>query len=208
MKRLIREDWVWLWGERVVFAGRRGKKGSAEKAMDENLMFELSSEWTWESLVLEGDQLRQSWMKSTLNIHWMLKLSSNTLSTWCKGWLIGKDPDAGKDWWQKEKGVAEDEMVGWHHWLNGRELEQTLGDSGGQGILVAYSPWSHKQFTGVSNWLVTTSEWTKKTSSKEEWSWHSSEGKCLKAAVRFSCSVMSPRPVLPTFRKIYRSFWK
>ena len=42
-----------------------------------------------------------------------------------KSWLIGKDPDAGKDWRQKEKGAAEDEMVGWHHWLNGHESEQT-----------------------------------------------------------------------------------
>jgi len=41
-----------------------------------------------------------------------------------KSWLIGKDPDAGKDWGQEEKGAAEDEMVGWHHWLNGHEFEQ------------------------------------------------------------------------------------
>ena len=45
-----------------------------------------------------------------------------------KSCLIGKDPDVGKDWRQKDKGVAEDEMVGWHHWLNGHEFEQTLGD--------------------------------------------------------------------------------
>ena len=47
-----------------------------------------------------------------------------------KSWLIGKDPDAGKDWGQK-KGTTEDEMVGWHHWLNGHEFEETPGDSGG-----------------------------------------------------------------------------
>ena len=46
--------------------------------------------------------------------------------------LIGKDPDAGKDWGQEEKGATEDEMVGWHHWLNGHEFEQTLGDSEGK----------------------------------------------------------------------------
>ena len=46
-------------------------------------------------------------------------------------WLIGKDPDLGKDWRQEEMGAAEDEMVGWHHQLNGREFEQTLGDSEG-----------------------------------------------------------------------------
>ena len=48
-----------------------------------------------------------------------------------KSWLIGKDPDAGKDWRQKEKGMTEDEMVRWHHWLNGHEFEQTQGDSDG-----------------------------------------------------------------------------
>ena len=50
-----------------------------------------------------------------------------------KSWLIGKDPDAGKDWRQEEKGMTEDEMVGWHHWLNGRECEQTPGNGEGQG---------------------------------------------------------------------------
>ena len=52
-----------------------------------------------------------------------------------KSWLTGKDPDAGKDWGQEEKGVTEDGMVGWHHWLNGREFKQTPGDSEGQGSL-------------------------------------------------------------------------
>ena len=49
-----------------------------------------------------------------------------------KSWLIWKDPDAGKDWGQEEKGVREDEMVGWHHWPSGHEFEQTPGDSEGQ----------------------------------------------------------------------------
>ena len=52
-----------------------------------------------------------------------------------KSQLIWKDPDAGKDWRQKEKGATEDEMAGRHHWLNGHEFEQTKGDSGGQGML-------------------------------------------------------------------------
>ena len=51
----------------------------------------------------------------------------------------------GKDWRQEEKGTAEDEMVGWQHWLNGHELEQTLGDSRGQGSLACYSPPCHKE---------------------------------------------------------------
>ena len=57
-----------------------------------------------------------------------------------KSGLIGKDPDAGKDWGQEEKGAIEDEMVGWHHWLNGHEFEQIPGDSEGQGSLACYSP--------------------------------------------------------------------
>ena len=62
-----------------------------------------------------------------------------------KNQFIGKDPDAGKDWRQKEKGVAKDEMVRWHHWLNGPEFEQTPGDSGGQRSLTCYNPWGWKE---------------------------------------------------------------
>ena len=58
-------------------------------------------------------------------------------------WLIGKDLDAGKEWKQEEKGMTEDEMVGWHHWLNGHEFEQTLRDSEGQRSLMCCSPWHH-----------------------------------------------------------------
>ena len=60
-------------------------------------------------------------------------------------WLIGKDPDAGKDWGQKEKVAAEDEMVGWHHWLSGHEFESAPGDGEGQGRLVCCSPWGLKE---------------------------------------------------------------
>ena len=56
-----------------------------------------------------------------------------------KSRLIGKDPDAGKDWRQEEKGMTEDEMVGWHHQLNGHGFEQILGDGEGQGSLVCCS---------------------------------------------------------------------
>ena len=58
-----------------------------------------------------------------------------------RSWLKGKDFDAGKDWGQEEKGATEDEMVGWHHQLNGHEFEQTPGDSEGQGSLVCCSSW-------------------------------------------------------------------
>ena len=59
-------------------------------------------------------------------------------------WLTGKDPDAGKDWRQEEKGTTEDEMVGWHHWLNGHEFEKAPGVGDGQGSLVCRSPRGHR----------------------------------------------------------------
>ena len=61
-----------------------------------------------------------------------------------KSQLIGKNPDAGKYWKQEEKGMTEDQIIGWHHWLNEREFEQTPGDSEGQGSLVCYIPWDCK----------------------------------------------------------------
>ena len=68
---------------------------------------------------------------------------------WCwrrlKNWLIGKDPNAGKDWRQEEKGLAEDEMVGWYHWLDGHEFEQAPGVDDGQRSLACRSPWGHKE---------------------------------------------------------------
>ena len=59
--------------------------------------------------------------------------------------FIGKDPDAGKDWGQDEKGATEDEMVGWQHRLNGHEFEQPPGDGEGQGSLACCSPRGHKE---------------------------------------------------------------
>ena len=61
-----------------------------------------------------------------------------------KDWLIGKDPDAGREWRRKEKGTTEDEMVGWHHQLNGHEFEQALGVGDGQGGLACCIPWGHR----------------------------------------------------------------
>ena len=55
------------------------------------------------------------------------------------------DPDAGEDWRQEEKGMTEDEMVGWHHWLDGCEFEQAPGVGEGQGSLACCSPWGHKE---------------------------------------------------------------
>ena len=62
-----------------------------------------------------------------------------------KSWLVRKDSDAGKEWRQEKKGMTEDKMVGWHHWLNGHEFEQASGDGEGQGSLACCSPWGHKE---------------------------------------------------------------
>ena len=69
-------------------------------------------------------------------------------------WLIGKDPDAWKDWRQEEKGTTEDEIVGWHHWLDGHEFEQALGVGDEQGSLACCNPWGHKESdtTEQLNW--------------------------------------------------------
>jgi len=69
-----------------------------------------------------------------------------------KTWLIGKDPDSGKDWRQEEKGMTGDDMVGWHQWLDGLEFEQALGVGDGQGSLVCCSPWGHKE-SDTTEWL-------------------------------------------------------
>ena len=69
-----------------------------------------------------------------------------------KSRLTGKDPDAGKNWRQEEKGTTEDEMVGWYHWLNGHDFEQIPGNSEGQGSLACCSPWSCKE-SDMTEWL-------------------------------------------------------
>ena len=71
-----------------------------------------------------------------------------------KSWLIGKDSDAGRDWGQEEKGMTEDEMAGWHHWLNGRESEWTPGFGDRQGGLVCCNSWGRKELdtTEQLNW--------------------------------------------------------
>ena len=82
-----------------------------------------------------------------------------------KNWLLGKDPDSGKDW-RQEKGMTEDEMVGWHQWLNGHEFEQAPGVGDGQGSLVCCSPWGFKELdmTKWMNWtdlLILCTIWVK-----------------------------------------------
>ena len=86
-------------------------------------------------------------------------VEAETLIIWqpdVKKWLVGNDPDAGKDWRKEEKGTTEDQMVGWHHWLNGHEFEQALDVGNGHGRLVCCSLWGHKEsdMTEWMNWLM------------------------------------------------------
>ena len=75
-----------------------------------------------------------------------------------KSWLTGKDSDAGRDWGQEEKGTTEDEMAGWHHWLDGREFEWTPGVVDGQGGLACCNSWGCKEsdMTERLNWTELT----------------------------------------------------
>ena len=77
-----------------------------------------------------------------------------------KSWLIGKDSDAGRDWGQEEKGTTKDEMAGWHHWLDGRESEWTLGVGDGQGGLACCDSWGHKESDTTERLNWTELNWT------------------------------------------------
>ena len=81
-----------------------------------------------------------------------------------KSWLTGKDPDAGKDWGQEEKGTTEDEMGGWHHWLNGYGFGWTLGVGDGQGGLTCCCSWGHKELD-----MTERLNWTERIDALEWW---------------------------------------
>ena len=85
-----------------------------------------------------------------------------------KNWLIGKDPDVGKDRRQEKKRTTEDEMVGWHHRLNGHEFEQTLGDGEGQGSLEYCSPWGYKESDSTEQLNNKTQDWLE---ARQWWCW-------------------------------------
>ena len=92
----------------------------------------------------------QSW----IFIHWKdwcWNWNSNTLATWCEELTHYKRPWSWKDWRQEEKGTTEDQMVGWHHWLDGHEFEQAPGVGDGQRSLACCSPWVTKSQTQQSD---------------------------------------------------------
>ena len=146
----------------------RCENWTIKKQSTEELMLSISGagEDSWESLGQQGDQISQSQRKLTLNIHWMDIHPSNPLDPLddaeaeapilsppdAKDQLIRKDLDVGEDWSQEEKGMTENEMVGWHHWLCGHEFEQTPGDGEGQWSLVCWSPWCTKE-SDMTEWL-------------------------------------------------------
>ena len=105
-----------------------------------------AGEKSWESLGLQGDQVLNTGRtdaEAETPIFW---------PTNGKIWLIGKDPDDGKDWRQEEKGMTEDEMVGWHLQLDGHEFEQAPGVADGQGGRECCSPWGRKE-SDMTEWL-------------------------------------------------------
>ena len=90
-----------------------------------------------------------------------------------KNWLFWKDPHAGKDWRQEEKGTTEDELVGWHQQMS-HEFEQTPGAREGQGSLACCSPWGCKEFDMTSQLSTNSTNWVmeaKSLRSKCEWGW-------------------------------------
>ena len=117
--------------------------------------FEL---WCWRRVVrVPWTDRRSNQLGLVLNIHWKDWCWSWNSHIWlpdAKSWLHAKDPDAGKDWRWEEKGVTEDEMVGWHHWLDVYQFEQVLGDGDGQGGLACCSPQGCKEPDTISDWTT------------------------------------------------------
>ena len=118
------ELWCWRRLWRVPWIARRS---------NQSILKEINPKYSLERLMLK---LRYFWPPDE------------------KSWLLRKDPDAGKDWRQEEKGMTKDEMAEWHHRLNAHEFEQAHDDGEGQGSLACCSPWGHKEFdmTEQLNW--------------------------------------------------------
>ena len=124
--------------------------------------FEL---WCWRRLLRVPWTARRSKQSILKEINpWislegmMLKLKLQYFGHLMRSWLIGKDSDAGKDW-RQEKGMTEDEMAGWHHWLDGRESEWTLGFGDGQGGLACCDSWGHKKSDTTERLNYCISHW-------------------------------------------------
>ena len=137
------------------------EKWTIKKA--EGIRIDAFKLWCWRRLLTVSDSKESKCISSKRNQFWIFigrnNAEAEALILWppdAKTQLIGKDLDGRKDWGHKEKGTTEDEMVGWHHRLNGHELEPTPGDSERQGSLACCSPWVIKNQTQLSNWTKTT----------------------------------------------------
>ena len=138
---------VWMWK-------LDDKEGSVSKIW---CFWTLIFENTLESS-LDSKEIQPISPKGNQNIHWKVWYWSwnyNTLATWCEELTHLKRPWCWESWRQEEHVTTEDEMVGWHHWLNGHEFEQALGDGEGQGRLACYHLWGRKASD-------MTHQWTKK----------------------------------------------
>ena len=116
---------------------------------------------SWESLGLNARRSNQSILKEIGPEYSLEGLMLKFQVLWLpdiKNWFIGKDPDVGRDWRREEKGMTEDEMVGWHHWLDGHDFEQALGAGDGQGNLACCSLWGHKELD-MTEWLNWSVKW-------------------------------------------------
>jgi len=131
---------------------------------------------SWESLGLQGDPTSPFWRRSALGFlsegdqPWDFfgrnDAKAETPVVWpphAKSWLIGEDSDAGRDWGQEEKGTTEDEMAGWHHWLDGCKCQSTPGVGDGQGGLVCCDSWGRKE-SDMTEWLIWSDLTTKSIS--------------------------------------------
>ena len=109
----------------------------------------------------------QFWRKSALDFFGRNDAKAETPVLWpphAKSWLIGKDSDAGRDWKQEEKGMTEEEMAGWHHWLDGCESEWTPGVGDGQGGLVCCDSWGREESDTTERLNWTELNWATKIS--------------------------------------------
>ena len=127
-----------MWSDWLVFCDCGFH--SVHPLMDEDKRF-MEASW-WERLT-EGEAGSCSETCSETPILWPPD---------AKSWLIRKDPDAGKDREQEKKGITEDKMVGWHHWLNGHEFVQAPGDGEGRGGLACCGSWDCKE-SDTTEWL-------------------------------------------------------
>ena len=110
---------------------------------------------SWESLGLQGDPTSPSLGDQSWVFIGRTDFEAGTPVLWppdAKSWLIWKDPDAGKDWGQEEKGTTEDEIVGWHHWLNGHGFGWTPGVGDGHGGLACCDSWGPQRIG--HNWAT------------------------------------------------------